>query len=288
MPLPLPPDVLAQLPEVLRPFNVGLLYLYGSTFHGTADEQSDVDLAAYLAEPDADRRWSRLQLLRRALNDHFRLPAIQVADLRHGDPGFLLDVIQGECLFAQSPDLQLTFETRVMREAGEKPHLGDERWQALKERFQAGFLTARPALHRDKLQRLLTALEHQTRELQPYAALDLATFLSADYYIRRLACAHLLRTNLETILAIARHLVVAHGWTRSAKPRDLLATLAAKGVVPAETADEIGLICLLRDPLTYPEDGLDFELVGRVVQENLPLFEAFGRAIVTYLDRLGY
>ncbi|MBC7544654.1 MAG: nucleotidyltransferase domain-containing protein [Candidatus Sericytochromatia bacterium] len=284
-----PPALMAVLrsglSQVVAPFAPTAVYLYGSLVSGESDAQSDLDFGVLLPEPDPDRRIGQLARLRRAMIDRIGFSRLQVADLYEAEPAFLLDVIGGLCLWASDDAAVQAFEEMVLRESVARPASGEERWEGLHDRWRRGVLQGGAPIQRDRVERLLSRMEQNLRLLVPIAAESDTDYRHPERPASRYASAHLLRACLECLLATARHLIVAQGWDRVHRPGDQMAVLAARGVLDSTLAENLGLICLLKDPLTYPEDGIDFDLLGRVIRENLDLFEAFGRAVIVYVDK---
>jgi uncharacterized protein YutE (UPF0331/DUF86 family) len=277
----------AGLVEAVAPFQPALVYLFGSAIRGTAGHGSDVDVGILLPLADPKERQVRLHAMRRAMVQRLDFANVTVADLMEAEPAFLLDVIQGLCLFAQSGETRVAFETRAMRDAGRAGANRGDGWEAVTARIQAGILAPPPAIPADRLERLVFTITEQTRLLLPIARLPVAEFMAPQEPHRRFATAHLLLGDLEAVLSVARLLTVTQGWSRSQRPDDLLGNLVRQGVITADVGDHLRLICLLRQPLTHPEDGIDFALVHAVIQENLDVFATFLRQVVTYVEAHG-
>lgn len=286
-----PPSLLALLRaglvEAVGPFHPDLVYLFGSALTGTAGPGSDVDIAVLLTNTEPRERQARLLAMRRALVQRLDFANVTIADLTEAEPAFLLDVVQGLCLYAASPEARLDFESKAMQQAGTPAAGRSEGWQAVSTWAQAGILAAPPPIPADRLERLIFTITEQTRRLLPIARLTAGEFLAADEPHRRFATAHLLLGNLEAVLSVVRLLTVTQGWTRSQRPDELLGQLVRHGVITAEVGEHLRLMGLLRQPLTHPEDGIDFALVHAVIQENLDVFAAFLRQVVTYVETNG-
>jgi uncharacterized protein YutE (UPF0331/DUF86 family)/predicted nucleotidyltransferase len=286
-----PPSLLALLQAGLAaavsPFQPDLVYLFGSAVTGTAGPGSDVDVGILLTGVDPQERRARLLAMRRAMSQRLGFANLTVADLTEAEPSFLVDIVQGLCLYARSGDVRLAFETATLAEAGRPAAANDEGWQAVSRWAHAGILQPPPAIPADRLERLVRAIIEQTQWLLPIANLSAAEFLTPGEPHRRFATAHHLLAALEALLSVARLLTVTQGWSRSPRPDELLRTLVGHDVITAEVGDHLRLICLLRAPLTHSEDGIDFALVHAVVAENLGVFAAFVRQTVTYVETHG-
>lgn len=102
---------LEELTRVLEGYPVRLAILFGSTVHGTATDQSDIDIAvAFESDLDpAERLEQRISLIV-SLTDALGTDAIDVADLEGIHPGVGLAALENGYDLIENPTLRAQFK----------------------------------------------------------------------------------------------------------------------------------------------------------------------------------
>jgi len=120
----------ARLAAVCRKHPVTLAYLFGSHARGTADAESDIDVAV-VAQPSlsrGDRQRLRFRLLR-ACDDALPLPHARIDIVVLQDVPILLQynvVRSGRVLFAETENVRRAFEVEVERRYEDEQPLLDQ------------------------------------------------------------------------------------------------------------------------------------------------------------------
>ncbi|MFP8890781.1 type VII toxin-antitoxin system MntA family adenylyltransferase antitoxin [Natrialbaceae archaeon A-CW2] len=98
---------LERLTCVLERYPVRLAILFGSTVHGTATDQSDIDIAvAFESDLGPDKRLEQRISLIVSLTDALGTDAIDVADLEAIHPGIGLAALENGYVIIENPTLR--------------------------------------------------------------------------------------------------------------------------------------------------------------------------------------
>jgi uncharacterized protein YutE (UPF0331/DUF86 family) len=274
---------------MLAPVQPSLVYVYGSAVTGLARPDSDVDFGIDLADTADDQRPQALLWARQLLRDGFGSSRIDVGDLGRTDScHYLVHVVtKGLCLYASEPARRLAFEDNALRQAGDLPATRALTWEAVKARFREELAAETGLIERDKLEKVLWQSVELLRFIAPYRSIPRHELFDSADFSQRFSVAHGLRLQMECVLTMARHLMLALGWGRAHRPADILAVICRRGVIPEALCQELVLILALKDPLTHPGEPVDWDLVHDVLQHRLSAFTAFNRHLVLFLDGLG-
>lgn len=279
----------ADIGAILAPIEPDLVYLYGSILTGLAHGDSDVDLAILCADADAATQYRRRLWARHLVREAFMSNRLDVGDLRHTDSvHYQVHVVtKGLCLYERVPGGQRAFEDQVLRHAAEPASRRAVTWEAIKARYREELAAETGLIERDKLEKCLWQSIRLLEFLVPYRAMPPSRFFSPTEFEHRFAAGHVLRTLLESVLTIGRHLILALGWSRAFQPRDIIRILAQQGVVQPDLTDDLALVLTLREPLTWSDSAVDWQLVHDAVTHRLDVFTRFYRQVILYLERLG-
>lgn len=107
----------SKITPLLEEFAISFAYLFGSQADGSANTNSDVDIAVYFNEKDKTERFEKKLLLMSKLSGVLK-KEVDLVILNDIQNNYLLrDIIfHGKLIFEQNPNLRFAFETRKQHE----------------------------------------------------------------------------------------------------------------------------------------------------------------------------
>ena len=120
---------------LFRQYDVDIAYLFGSYATGTEHDESDVDVAIVLADPDSGH--DRVPELERRLSRRLETP-VDCRVVNDGDPRFVYTILRtGWPVYVADDDKRREFEHRTMRAYLDMKPFYDEYDRYVKDRLTA-------------------------------------------------------------------------------------------------------------------------------------------------------
>ena len=126
---------------------------------------------------------------------------------------------------------------------------------------------------------LLNGYVSDLRELQ---SVDFATD-SENMLIRR-TVERTLHLAVEAALDIGQHIIAQEGFRRPADNQDVFVVLTEEEIVPPDLLPRLIAMAKFRNLIVHDYARIDDNVVFSILKRRLGDFEAYARAIVTYLD----
>ena len=126
---------------------------------------------------------------------------------------------------------------------------------------------------------LLNGYVSDLRELQ---SVDFATY-SENMLIRR-TVERTLHLAVEAALDIGQHIIAQEGFRRPADHQDVFVVLTEEEIVPPDLLPRLIAMAKFRNLIVHDYARIDDNVVFSILKRRLGDFEAYARAIVTYLD----
>jgi len=254
-------------------------YIYGS--YGTPDQTplSDIDLAV-LYHPDA----------RPPFDDELRL-IVEVTAAAGVDDISVMSlnrlpvvsqfnaVAEGRLIFLSDAEARADFLERVFKAYGDyEPryrHVVDEYDRALVEAYVMGQETS---VDLDKIRVKLQQIRDEVKRLSDIKDRSEAEFLATPFL--EPAATRMLQIAIEAMIDIGNHIIAREGLGVPHAYRETIEILVKHGILPASEQQALINMIRFRNRAVHLYDEIDPAEVYRILQNHLPDFERFIRAIV--------
>jgi uncharacterized protein YutE (UPF0331/DUF86 family) len=129
-----------------------------------------------------------------------------------------------------------------------------------------------------RLRALLSRLESRVRELEPYATMDLETFVADRRSVH--ASKYLLVTAIEDALAASGHVIASEGLRAPLDNADVFRSLRESRVIDAELADRLEGMARFRNLLIHVYADVDDRRVHGFLRTDLEDLRRLALAIL--------
>ena len=123
-------------------------------------------------------------------------------------------------------------------------------------------------------------------ELQFYRDQATSFQVYLDNKILRRAVERLLQISIEACLDIGRHIIAEEGFRYPEDNKDVFQILAEEGIVPRTLLPALLDMARFRNLMVHDYARIDDAKVYAILKRNLGDFDAYARAIVSYLEGL--
>lgn len=131
------------------------------------------------------------------------------------------------------------------------------------------------------IRKRLTELKKNISVLRDLQAMSFAELVSSTERIW--ASEHGLQISIQIVLDIGNQLLADKGENDIEDYAGVIERLGAVGILPQEFSEKIKHMAGFRNLLVHEYVEVDLREVYRVLQENLPDFETFGKCIESYV-----
>ncbi|MBC7249766.1 MAG: DUF86 domain-containing protein [Anaerolineae bacterium] len=257
-------------------------YLFGSRATGRAREGSDVDVAVLLEEEDSMARFERRLRLMTEVSDVCGREA-DVIVLNDAPPILQHQVLKhGRLLYERDRRARIEFEVRAGQiYADLKPMYDFHTRDLIPKKSKRWALVVVD----DIIANRLKLLAEYVAELRLYRGQATSFQVYLDNKMLRRAVERSLQVSVEICLYVGRH-IIEEGFRYPEDNKDVFQILAEEGVVPQTLLPVLLDMARFRNLMVHDYACIDDAKVYAILKRNLGDFDAYARAIVSYLESL--